>query len=442
MKQRVDFKPDFAGVRSDFPKFVGAISTRVSCDSAQGHYFSFYNAIDRANKKMGSAVPSTIGPSDCKCSFVDSSLNHRSRGAEFRYNPVRESNHRILALEQRLRVRHDYGFSTYVSYDGGLAEFILVLQLAQRLPELKFVFNFHWADQWIDLLASTNPIGRVLKRALVEAVNTSPSNLVFTAESEPFGQALSHAFGRNFPVIPIFSAFNCEQTPAWTDRPTDVLFLPQRERELSFCLSVSQLLLADGITVKLGIPRTLFPDFSTLGGDFGTRFTTLLPLPEEEFVSLLCSSKVVILPYDKPYFRWGSSGKFADAIALGCLPLAPTGTALTTQGGVHRRDHEFDMKELRSATRSIRHALQRGLPNLQRTTVGDFCGWIMALQCERSFSSREGKKKPKLALAVSATLWGISLGLRTTNRRNSWFVSHSFSRVTRFVKHLARNLFN
>lgn len=389
--------------------YLGAISPRVSNAPNSGHYSTFYSAIHKFNRSQGNKHPSTIGPEKVSCDYVEPVLPSKVRGDEFRLHIRYLLGPKFRALCEAISNREATGYRRYIVYDGGLAELALLTRLARRFPNLSFIFNFHWADQWLEIFGAKSILGKLLKRSLVNMVRVLPRGLILTAESTRLSSEISSILNKSISVVPIFSAFCDRETQPWKFRPLDVLLLPQRRDELQFCREISDKLLSDSYTVGIGLNQYLLSNYEMSGDENPCLVKVALPLEDEDYVSLFGSAKVIVLPYDKPYFLWGSSGKFADSIALGCLPLAPRGSAITSQSGSNPKNHEFDMTKTTQAAKDVKAALRRGTPDLHKTSVEDFCNWALNLDLHETDKNQRFGGLRIAAFYFWALIWGFAL---------------------------------
>jgi len=106
-----------------------------------------------------------------------------------------------------------------------------------------------------------------------------------------------------------------------------------------------------------------------------------------------------VLPYLKEYFKWGSSGKFNEAIALGAFPMVPDETAIATQSNLNPHIHQFSPEALEDTKEKIISRLAAGFPNdLNAIRYQDFAEWMTGFQPDTSGTIVE--QTPYLLLRV------------------------------------------
>lgn len=357
--------------------FVGAFSNRASDDPADGHYFWTYSAIHENQSMRGLNVPTVIGPQKSSVNFIEPFLKRTLYRNEFRVNPFLPFSYKLLRLSQLVARRREEGIQRYFHYDGGLSDYLIISLLALRNPRVHFTFNFHWADQWM-LFAKSKKISAILTRGLMRrTIRDAPDNLRFSAETRPFAEELRLVFGHEFSVFPIFSSNNPQRVRAWNRRNIDVLFLPQRRSEMDFVARASRALGEKGVAVLTALRRDTWTRWTNRPNHDARDSPLFLPLGAKEYEELLMSTRVVVLPYDKPYFRWGSSGKFNEAIAHGCFPVVPEGTAIATQSSGEPDRHVFTYPDEESLVGLVSRVLaSKPAEALTPVLVTDFLEWM------------------------------------------------------------------
>ena len=357
--------------------FIGALSTRVSDNPSHGHYFWTYNAVHQNQSGKGLQVPTVIGPAIANAEFIEPFLKRTLSKNEFRVNPLLLLSYKLGRLSRLINKRRAEGIERYFLYDGGLSDYVMVSWLAMRNPRVHFTFNFHWADQWMSLLRSRK-IPAIMTRALIRwTIREAPHNVRFSAETKPFARELESVFGHEFSVFPIFSTTVPQSYRPWNSRTVDVLFLPQRKTEMDFVARASSLLERNGVSVATALKLETWTRWTNRESLNTPESPTFLPLGAKEYEELLSSSRVVVLPYDKPYFRWGSSGKFNEAIAHGCFPLVPQGTAIASQSSGESALHEFIYPDEESLVEVVTRVLSNPtIADLVPILLTDFLGWM------------------------------------------------------------------
>jgi len=408
--------------------FIGAISTRASDNPSQGHYYWTYRAIQESQVSAGLDIPSVIGSKESNVEFIEPFFSGILSSSEFKVNPWLPFAYKLGKLSRLIEERRSEGLQSYFSYDGGLADFLVLFWLAVSNPQVHFTFNFHWAEQWTSLLDSKKISARLTQSLLCRAIHSKPANLRLSAETKPFAERLRSIFGVGFDVFPIFSATYPKRLRQWNDRSFDILFLPQRRTELNFVARASALLSKNGLSVITALKPETWQRWSSKEPSARIDDPVFLPVSAEEYEELLQSSRIVVLPYDKPYFQWGSSGKFNEAIAHGCFPIAPRGTAITSQSSGTPSNHEFTYPEEASILSLVTQVLA-DFPKetLTPVLVQDFLRWMKSPEIHQSDRSSSRQIAVSLALFFCACLY-----------RDADFLTVARSRAHALVRRLRR----
>lgn len=255
-------------------------------------------------------------------------------------------------------------------------ELLVAAKLARHHSPVEVIYNFHWAEDWVGLLSSRKNIARRLARAIRSLIKALPPNLTLSAETKTLARFLTEDLGVTIGVYPIASTISPEKPKEWAARDVDVLFLPQRASEMPNVVKLAGVLSNSGLT-----PRIVAKNVSVgrLGKNLLEGSLLVGPLTEDRYVDVLTNSRVVVLPYDKAYFQWGSSGKFNEAIACGAFPFAPHWTAIPSQSSGQPDDHRLTFEDLHEAARQIKQRLERGFPpDLKAIFLDDFFEWLPA----------------------------------------------------------------
>lgn len=408
--------------------FVGALSARASDDPSHGHYFWTYKSIHEEQARKGLGVPTVIGPKGTNAQFIEPFLSSEISRNEFRVSPSLPFSYELGRLSKLVSLRRLEGISHYFSYDGGLSDFLITYWLALRNPRVHFTFNFHWAEQWMSMLSSRRLSATLTRALLAQSLHNAPSNLRYSAETRPFAEELSSALGCEFSVFPIFSTIIPQKVRPWKRRSIDVLFLPQRRTEMDFVARASRALASSGVRVLTALKPDTWARWTGRQNSGGLGAPRFLPLESKEYEELLLSSRVVVLPYDKPYFRWGSSGKFNEAIAHGCFPVVPQGTAISSQSSGKSSLHEFAYPEEHSLVRLVTQVLSTPPPeDLVPVLLNDFLKW---------FASIEISETPKPSPLQIVPSW--ILFLAACFYREQGVVERVFSRLRRARRRFER----
>ena len=169
---------------------------------------------------------------------------------------------------------------------------------------------------------------------------------------------------------------------------------------MDFVARASRALASSGVSVLTALKPDTWTRWTSRQNSVGLGAPRFLPLESKEYEELLLSSRVVVLPYDKPYFRWGSSGKFNEAIAHGCFPVVPLGTAISSQSSGKSSLHEFAYPEEHSLVRLVTQMLSTPPPDdLVPVFLKDFLKWFASIEIS------ETPKPPLLQIVPSWILF-------------------------------------
>lgn len=211
-------------------------------------------------------------------------------------------------------------------YEGGTAELVLGVHLLRQNPNLWLVFNFHQAFQWMTT-CERNP--RFVD-TVSELISELGSRAIFLAESKKLAEELTRRLQHTIRVYPVFSAFpdlrkQNEKNPVRKRKVALFMIrnLEQGKFATNFLTSSGNALDLD-IRIhakhKEDLPREIqeFSDLKISCGDLST----------EEYSRSFAESDFVVLPYEEPFYAWGSSGKALDAVHHGSVPVVPSSTVI------------------------------------------------------------------------------------------------------------------
>ncbi len=365
-----------------------------------------YKAVHENQAKNGLGVPTVIGPEGEPAAFIMPFFPGGLGRGEFNMSLATPARYRIRKLKMLLRKRISQGLKDYFIYDGGLSDYWVSYWLAIELPEIQFTFNFHWADQWIGLIRSRKPSAILTQKLLEKSIHQIPENLRLSAETKVFAKELSKKFDHEFAVFPIFSADAPRTVRSWKDREVDVLFLPQRRSELPFVFDAAKAMAAVGITTEVALKPETWARWVKPDSDLETMAPLFLPLSKEKYAKLFSSSRIVVLPYDKPYFRWGSSGKFNEAIAHGCFPLVPKGSAISSQSSGPAKDHEFRYPCYKLLIKMVGKILaSQTSVTLRPVIFEDFLEWMLSKNPQGNKNNEPIKRATTWFLLLAASFY-------------------------------------
>ena len=385
------------------PNFlVCSISNRASSDPSKGHYYWMYKALFDFQNRGEPSAGTTIGPRGEDGAHLRPVISRKFAKAEFRVSPLSTLTYPFGSIRQELTKQQKWGVTHVQFYDGGLRELLVTHWLADRFPTLEFVYNFHWAESWVTLFESKSIAGRKLAKSVAEVCRLSPPNVSLTAETTPFSHFLESHTGRKFGTFPIASTLGPTKNRPWEDREIDVLFLPQRASEMPTVSRLAASLHRAGFRVQTIIGKAIThqrdlkqPEGIVMNG----------PLDMGEYRDTLSSSKVAVLPYDKPYFRWGSSGKFNELLGCGAFPFVPHWTAIASQSNGNEQQHHLEFTDYEETRRKIIERLHAGPPeDLRGMHLRDYFLWLPHRSLAENYSGRSFQRRLTRAGAV---LWAF-----------------------------------
>lgn len=390
------------------PRFrLASISPYASDDEEEGHYYWMYRHLQQMQE--ASHTPLTVGIEGREAGHLASLLSPRRPLKRSHVGFWRRRHQDAVQICHWLERAENKNITHVQCYDGTLRDLFVIEAVARKFPRIVFVFNFHWALDWIHIARTRGLKANLLREDLLKLFQEAPANLVFSAETEVLADELKTAWGIRISVYPIFTMHTTAEPRPWGERDADVLFIPQRSHELAVCSELSMALRSEGLKVSLAATQKLMnaltsPKWATQPGKiFDQIFVT--PLPEPRYQEMLQSHRVVVLPYLKEYFKWGSSGKFNEAIALGAFPMVPDETAIATQSNLNPQLHQFSAEALAETKRKIISRLATGFPaDLKAVRYQDFAEWMKGFQPDTSGTVAE--RKPYFLLKV----WLLEIG--------------------------------
>jgi hypothetical protein len=325
-----------------------------------------------------------IGRIDNQCDHIFGALGTRAYRRDFRISPLTLTRYGLKRLrESILSIAREESATVIQFYDGGLQDFLVALNLAQRLPESTIIYNFHWATEWIEIFESALPTAVAFQATLRRATKSAGGKVRFSAETQPLADYVATHLGIECEVYPVFSSLRPRHERPWSVRQTDVLVMPQRASEIPFVIELVFRLMTRGFSVAIATRQAVWKQGLAVSKDsiasqpHHLPKVIFTPLDLADYSGLLEDAKLCVLPYDKPYFRWGSSGKFNEAILLGCFPFVPASTAIATQSNLPPNLHHFNPLEIDETADLLAQRLVQGLPGgLRGVSIGDFFEWI------------------------------------------------------------------
>ena len=358
----------------------------------------------------------TIGAENSSCAHILGTLRSADPDTEFKVGPLTLVRYPLRPFLERARLLVAEGASTFQIYDGGLREFLVALHLAKKFTFSQVIFNFHWATQWVGLLQSKAFFSRFLVASMTNCVKRAGSNLRLSAESAGLASLVQQCLGVDCDIYPVFSALGNHSTKSWTYRQTEVLVMPQRVSEIPFVLELVQNLIREGISALVSTRPEVWERGCRMAESNGIKIIQEeqprileAPLSDDAYQTMLADSKIVVLPYDKPYFQWGSSGKFNEAICMGAFPFVPSNTSIATQSSLPEPEHVYEIGDVSELVQKIKVRLKRGFPSgLSGVKVEDFFSWAdfpPANQVSTAPSQARLRRADLLRVHLASGLW-------------------------------------
>ena len=376
---------------------VCSFSNRATSNPADGHYYWMYKTLFDYQSQRGESAGFTIGPTGQHGSHLRPTLRARFAGLEFQVTPMSLITYPWRSIVASTKNAIENGATHIQFYDGGLMELFVARRVAARFPSLTVIFNFHWAEHWFDILTGRGKVRENLSAKVAKLCVLSPANLVFSAETSVFADFLHSRIGIKVETYPIASNLDPVPPKEWWLRETDILFLPQRSSEIRDVHALANALDGLGLNIKTVAKNReiLSTQLLTPAGD-----VVIGTMSSEKYSRTLRDARVVVLPYDKPYFRWGSSGKFNEAIACGAFPFVPEWTAIASQSSGLEEDHWLDFHNIQAAAQKILSRVRAGMPeNLRALQIEDFFEWASSVHSSISVSGRQPRSGSHTVIA-------------------------------------------
>jgi len=398
------------------PFLVASLSPYASNEKSNGHYYWMYQHIQESQN--GTSGPLTVSQIGRTGPHLAPLLSPRRPSRRVYIGDWWSRNSDQRAITGWLRNEANNKVTHVQCYDGTVRDLLILDAVARDFPTVTFLFNFHWAIDWLDISSSSRLHRRLLRRQLRKLLQTAPTNLNFSAESSILASELGSRWGITISTYPVFTMQNTNKYPPWGGRKSDVLVIPQRNHELSISADIAEVLRSEGITVSVGLSKRLAATSNSRADllDFDRSFDRVfhLPLSSEQYHEMLASHRIVILPYLKHYFRWGSSGKFNEAIALGTFPMVPDETAIASQSTLDPRIHHFPAGSPDESKRVIMARLAGGFPEgLKPVNFADFADWLRAFP-ENNPTVHGVREQPFMATVYAIEIVEETIHLLTT----------------------------
>lgn len=353
-----------------------SLSALASDQPSAGHFYWQYKHLWEIHASKRRDPVGTICREGLRADHLRPTFREGANLFLFKPGPQALFRYRPRSVSRLLDGTPHLGSTWVANYDGGFAEFILFAWLSRRHTSLNFVYNFHWPLQWLQLLSSRNLVARLLAAEIRKTVTSAPANLFFSAETPQLSRAIEKFLGKAFPTYPVVSSFSGRPLKPWENRKFDVLMLPQRASEVNFSRQVASALSKLGyssvVLADQGHKAVFYAEQGEVASAKGQPEMVWGPLNQDDYTSLIVNCRTALLPYEKDYGPWMSSGKFNDAVFFGCFPFVPSLTAMASQTSIKESAHWYRSGSVKSAANQIIKRIDAGFPkNLRAQQFSD-----------------------------------------------------------------------
>jgi len=299
------------------------LSPLMSDLETAGHYFWVYNALKKRSDDCGTKVVS-IGPSSktsdtfypllTKGNSLDGAYAAPDGKSVLKFYKVVQNEQIIQAPDTLLHF-----------YDAGIADLMLIWKLYKKFPNFYFLLNLHWADKIANKIQARDIFSRIeifLSRIVLDLMK---NKVIITAESKSLSELASQVFSQNVLEYPCFSTYTRSKI---------------KKKELDFILVANEVGKVAEILEEIGLACSHLNEVSVTlltkpevkeSLKFGDYFLTNNlkvrvvdePLIPQEYEKLHSLTRVLILPYSDPFYKWGSSGRLLDAKIFDCNVVLP-----------------------------------------------------------------------------------------------------------------------
>lgn len=368
-----------------------------------GHYHWYYKFLFEKQVRTANRMAKTIGPTGITSDFVIPILES-PKLRRFALSSSALIRFPWSKLERELRQLHSRGMSHLQIYDGDIFELALAWVISIRFPQLEVIYNFHWPLEWIELLTRRSLTASFARVALRYLLRKRPSNLALTGETKRLSNYLQAKLSTNMTTYPIISTFDFPKQHKWLSRARDILIMPQRHTEMRFVEGLVREATSRGLSSQIFVSPLVWEEAVGRGTCTPELFTKVIfsPLTQMEYKRLLRNSRVTVLPYDKEYFLWGSSGKFNEAISAGSFPFAPADSAICDQSSIESSEHGINW-DPKNALDRIESRLEEGFPSdLKPQTFDSLIQWLPPIRVDSRIQS--GLSVPAL-VSILVAFW-------------------------------------
>lgn len=293
-----------------------AVVSRVTDSNSLGHHVTFIDTLSAYRFPMKT--------------FLFAQESYSSKGVQNVFGRSLKSTHNFITIpmflsnsEKRLQNSiRNLGIKKVLFYEGALYDFWLALRLLALFPKIDVYFNFHYAGDWARRLMSARFV-RQLQLSISQADPETKSNITWMAESSKLTKLIRNKLQIDVLEFPVFANLTDDEKKNCSVKEYDVL-IPGLPKHLMGW---------DDRLFKYLIQE--LPDIQVVSQNASSynpdrRGMVRIPgaLSKQNYVKVNSASKVIALPYTSEFHRWGSSGRFEDALALDTFPIVPSYTPM------------------------------------------------------------------------------------------------------------------
>jgi hypothetical protein len=293
-----------------------AVVSRFTDSKSQGHHITFVDTLSAYRFPMET--------------FLFAQESYSSKGVQNVFGRSLKSTHNFITIpmflsnsEKRLQKSiRDLGIEKVIFYEGALYDFWLALRLLPLFPKIDVYFNFHYAGDWARRLTSARFV-RQLKLSIRQADAETKSNITWMAESSRLTKLVRDKLQVDVLEFPVFANLTDDEKENCSVKEYDVLIPNLPQHLLGWDEKLYKYLIRELPDIRVVSQNT-----SSFNPDYEGMVRIPGALSKQNYVKVNSASKVVALPYTSEFHRWGSSGRFEDALALGTFPIVPSYTPM------------------------------------------------------------------------------------------------------------------
>jgi len=290
-------------------------------------------------------------------------------------------------------------------YEGGFRELLLLKELNSLRPSWTYVFNFNLLDPWVTLLRGL----RIGARTIRQIAGSIGEAAVFFAETDNLCGLLDSETDLETKPYPLFGI--AKKTGLIAQKKYDYTFFVNGDKEVQLSL---------GAIREFEARHSNAPGYYCLVPRWGSSvsITSLGSLAERvdivntnlsdfEYETLMCSTKVSVLPYLDSYYVYGSSGRLLDSRTFGLPVIAPRFTAVGRQAEEMGWGPTFIQNEMQLAE-AMDVSREWSVENTRNAlTPGETVDLILAnvSQTTRAQASKPRRGFRLLSLGIGLVVW-------------------------------------